>query len=79
MGKYLWPEIEANATYFLGGKTMADRKTLSPPASPPADLEFAPEMNEVALELRSEREVQIATSQFHSYNHQLLFTSRFIF
>ena len=60
MGKYLWPEIESKChTIFWAEKTMADRKTLSPPASPPADLKFRPEMNEVALELRSERECRL--------------------
>ena len=79
MGKYLWPEIEANATYFLGGKNDGRSQNFITPGITTSRFKFRPGDERSRIGIAIGAGMQIATSQFHSYNHQLLFTSRFIF
>ncbi len=78
LGKYLWPELESNSTYFHGGPN--DGKTQSfvtPGLTAARRLHPASETSRLRICLGGA--VQIAASHFHSYNHGLIFTSRFLF
>lgn len=78
LGKYLWPEIEYNATYYHGGAN--DGKSqgfVTPGLSAVHKLRPADENSRLGLCLGGGE--QIATSQFHSYNHGLIFTGRLLF
>lgn len=79
MGKYLWPEIETNATYFLGGKNDGKSQNFITPGITTSRFKFRPGDERSRLGIAIGAGMQIATSQFHSYNHQLLLTSRLIF
>lgn len=79
LGKYLWPEIEANATYFLGGKNDGKSQNFITPGITTSRFKFRPNDERSRIGVAIGAGMQIATSQFHSYNHQLLLTSRFIF
>ena len=79
LGKYLWPEIEANTTYFFGGKNDGKSQNFLTPGITTGKFKFRPKDARSRTGIAVGAGMQIATSHFHSYNHQLVFTSRFIF
>lgn len=74
LGKYLWPELEANASFFLGG-----------PNDGKSDLFITPGVmfgrfsvhNRVGVTFGGG--MQVATTHFHPYNHALILTGRIPF
>lgn len=76
--KYFWPEVEFNATYFKGGPNDGKNQVFATPA-----LLFArklkPEAPKSRLAVCVGAGMQIATSHFHSYNHEIAVTTRFNF
>ncbi len=74
VGRYLWPEVESNATYFFGGPN--DGKTQNFLA-PGLMLGRFPLHNRVGLTFGVG--MQIATSRAPLYNHALIFTGRIPF
>lgn len=74
LGRYLWPELESNATYFKGGDN--DGKTQEF-LTPGLMLGRFPLHNRVGATFGAG--MQIATSRFHAYNHALIFTGRIPF
>ena len=79
VGKYLWPEIESNATYFYGGKNDGKAQNFLEPGFTTSKFKLRPGTETSRIGLAFGAGIQIATSSFHAYNHQLVFTSRFIF
>jgi hypothetical protein len=79
LGKYLWPEIEANATYFFGGKNDGKSQNFLTPGITTSKFKFRPKDDRSRMGLAVGAGMQIATSQFHTYNHQLVLTSRLVF
>jgi hypothetical protein len=79
LGKYLWPEIETNATYFFGGKNDGRSQNFLTPGITTSKFKFRPKDEQSRTGIALGAGMQIATSQFHTYNHQLLLTSRLIF
>lgn len=79
VGKYLWPEIESNATYFYGGKNDGKAQNFLEPGFTTSKFKLRPGHETSRIGLAFGAGIQIATSSFHAYNHQLVFTSRFIF
>jgi len=79
VGKYLWPEIESNATYFYGGKNDGKAQNFLEPGFTTSKFKLRPGHETSRIGLAFGAGMQIATSSFHAYNHQLVFTSRFIF
>lgn len=69
----LWPEVEFNTTYYKGGDNDGKVQNF---VTPGAIARF-PIHKRVSLVLGCG--IQIATSQFHSYNHGLLLTARMPF
>lgn len=79
LGKYVWPELEANATYFHGGKNDGKMQNFLTPGATFSKFKFRREDPRSRLAIAFGGGLQIATSQFHSYNHNLVLTSRFVF
>jgi hypothetical protein len=79
VGKYLWPEVEANATYFSGGKNDGKSQNFITPGLTTSRFRFRRNDERSRTGIAVGAGMQIATSQFHSYNHQFLLTSRFLF
>ncbi len=72
-GVYLWPELEFNSTWFNGGANDGKMQNFATPGL----IGRFPLHNRIALVVGSG--IQIATSQFHTFNHGLIFTVRMPF
>ncbi|HLH36979.1 MAG TPA: hypothetical protein VKX41_20065 [Alloacidobacterium sp.] len=79
LGKWLWPEVESNATWFYGGKNDGKMQNFLTPGLTLSKFKFHPADSKSRPGIALGAGMQIATSRFHSYNHGLVFTSRFIF
>jgi hypothetical protein len=74
---YFWPELEFNATWYKGGPNDGRVQNFATPgviARIPLHSTFDPR-----LKLVAGVGMQIATSQFHSFNHGLILTVRMPF
>jgi hypothetical protein len=79
VAKYFWPELESNATFYKGGTHDGKIQEFITPgivigkcALHPADAKSRPG-------LAFGGGMQIATSQFRTYNHALILTARWIY
>jgi hypothetical protein len=78
IGKYLWPEVEANASYFRGGSNDGKNQVFVTPGIMVSKIKFCKDpKNRLGLVLGTG--MQIATSSYHSYNHGLVLTGRIVF
>lgn len=78
VGKFLWPEIESNATFYHGGANDGQVQNFVTPGLMVSKfkLEHNPR-NRLALLFGGG--MQIATTHFHTYNHGLVITTRMLF
>ncbi len=74
VGKFLWPEVESNATYFFGGPNDGKAQNF---LTPGLMLGRFPVHNRVGITLGAG--MQIATSHDPLYNHALIVTGRIPF
>jgi len=79
IGKYVWPELESNATFFYGGKNDGKMQNFLTPGVTFSKFKFRPSDAKSRAAIALGGGEQIATSHFHTYNHNLVFTSRLIF
>jgi hypothetical protein len=79
LGKYLWPEVEANTTHYVGGKNNGKTQNFVTPGLTTSKFKFHPDDVKSRLAIVAGAGMQIATSTYHSYNHELVFTSRLVF
>lgn len=79
LGKYLWPELESNATYYFGGKNDGKNQNFLEPGLTAGKFKIHPGNETSRAGFAFGAGMQIATSSFHTYNHALVFTSRFLF
>jgi hypothetical protein len=78
VGKYFWPEIEANASYYHLGANNGKNQTFVSPGVMVSKIKFRKDPKDRwALILGGS--FQVATSTYHAYNHALVFTSRLAF
>lgn len=78
VGKYLWPELEINSSYFHGGPNDGKNQTFLTPGMMVSKVKLRSDpKNRLALLFGGG--MQIATSSYHSYNHGLILTSRVTF
>ncbi|MGO9438349.1 MAG: transporter [Terracidiphilus sp.] len=77
--KYFWPEIEDNATYFFGGKNGGKMQNFLTPGITVSKIKLHPSDERSRFAIAFGGGEQIATSQLHTYNHNLVFTSRLLF
>jgi hypothetical protein len=78
VGRYLWPELEANASYYHGGPNDGKNQVFLTPGLMVSKVKLRREPKD-RLGLVFGAGMQIATSHFHSYNHGLVLTGRLTF
>jgi hypothetical protein len=78
VGKYLWPELEVNSSYFHGGPNDGKNQTFLTPGLMVSKFKLRSDPRD-RLALLVGGAMQIATSSYHSYNHGLILTSRLTF
>jgi len=78
VGKYFWPELEANASYYHGGPNDGKNQTFLTPGLMVSRIKLRQDPKD-RLGLVFGGGMQIATSHFHSYNHGLVLTGRLTF
>ena len=79
ISKYVWPELESNSTWFFAGKNDGKKQNFLTPGIVFSKFKFHPSDEKSRTGVAFGAGMQIATSQFHTYNHELAITSRFIF
>jgi hypothetical protein len=77
--KYIWPEVEDNATFYYGGKNDGKMQNLLTPGVTFSKFKFRPQVPSSRAAIAFGGGEQIATSHFHTYNHNLVLTGRLIF
>ncbi|MGO8796381.1 MAG: transporter [Candidatus Sulfotelmatobacter sp.] len=76
--KWVWPEIENNATFYHGGASDGRVQNFVTPGLMLSKFKLERDpRNRLAFLFGGG--MQIATSQFHSYNHGLVITTRMLF
>ncbi len=76
--RYFWPEVEFNATYFKGGPNDGRNQTFATPGMLVV-RKLRPHETRSRLGLCVGAGEQIATSKYHSYNHEIAVTTRLLF
>jgi hypothetical protein len=78
LAKYFWPEVEFNTTYYKGGPNDGRDQVFATPG-----MLFVHKLRSEDPKSRLGICVgageQIATSRFHSYNHEIAITTRLVF
>ncbi len=74
LSRYLWPELEANSTFYKGGDNDGKKQVFLTPGLVAGRF---PLHNRVGLTVGAG--MQIAATRYHSYNHALIFTARLPF
>jgi len=77
--KIVWTEIEDNATFYYGGKNDGKMQNFVTPGVTFSKFKFHPKDATSRAAIAFGGGEQIATSHFHTYNHNLVLTSRLIF
>ena len=77
--KYFWPEVEDNASFFFSGKNGGKMQNFLTPGITFSKFKFRPNSPTSRPAIAFGVGEQIATSQFHTYNHNLVLTARFLF
>jgi hypothetical protein len=78
IGKMFWPEIESNATFYYGGTNDGRVQNFVTPGLMVSKIKLERDpRNRLALIFGGG--MQIATTQFHTYNHGLVLTTRMVF
>jgi hypothetical protein len=78
VGKYFWPELEANASYYHGGANDGKNQVFLTPGLIVSRIKLRQDPKD-RLGLVFGGGMQIATSHYHSYNHSLVLTGRLTF
>jgi len=79
ISKYVWPQLESNTTYFFAGKNDGKKQNFITPGIVFSKFKLRPSDETSRVGVAFGAGMQIATSQFHTYNHELAFTSRLVF
>ena len=79
LAKYVWPELEDNASYFHGGANDGRIQNYVSPGMMVGIFKLRPREQGSRLGVGFGAGVQIATSSYYANNHVLHFTTRFVF
>jgi hypothetical protein len=79
LGKYVIPEVEDNATFYQGGSNDGKTQNFVSPGLMLGKFKLQPHDARARSGFSFGAGEQIATSQFHTYNHALYLTGRFLF
>lgn len=74
VGRYFWPELEVNSSFFKGGPNDGKKQTF---ITPGMLLGRFPIHNRIGLTFGAG--MQIAATHYHQYDHALIFTGRIPF
>jgi len=77
--KIFWPELESNATFYKGGPNDGKTQEFITPGLIIGKCGLHPADKKSRPGLAFGGGMQIATSHFHSYNHSMILTARWIF
>lgn len=78
VGKYFWPELEVNVSYFHQGVNDGKNQTFLTPGFMISKIKLNHDpKSRLALVFGSG--MQIATSSYHAYNHNVVLTSRIVY
>lgn len=78
VAKIFWPEVEDNSTFFHGGPNAGKTQNFITPGLMVSKLNLTSNAKS-RLSVTLGAGAQIATSQYHSYNHGVILTSRLAF
>jgi hypothetical protein len=78
-GKLFWPELESNATFYKGGTNDGKMQEFVTPGIIIGRCGLHPGEKGSRPGLAFGGGMQIATSHFHTYNHALILTARWIY
>ena len=76
--KLIYPELEFNSIFYRGGPNDGKTQAFITPGIMLSKIKFSPESNN-RLALIFGGGIQIATSEYHSYNHAIIATGRISF
>jgi hypothetical protein len=79
VAKLFWPEVESNATFYKGGSNDGKTQEFITPGIVIGRCALHPGEKQSRSGLAFGGGMQIATSHFHTYNHGLVLTARWIF
>lgn len=79
LGKYLWPELESNATFYKGGANDGRVQEFLTPGVVIGKIKLHPSDPKSRLGFVTGAGFQVATSHYHSYNHEIVVTGRMVF
>ena len=79
LAKMVWPEIEDNATFYKDGPNDGKTQNFLSPGLMFSKYKLHQNDAKSRTGLAAGAAMQIATSQFHTYNHGLYITARFLF
>lgn len=79
VGKYLWPELEVNTTRWYGSARDGKIQTFLTPGIVVGKYAFHPHDPTARSGLVAGFGFQTAATHFHAYNHNLVFTGRYVF
>jgi hypothetical protein len=79
VAKLFWPELESNATFYKGGTNDGKTQEFITPGLIFGKCGLHPSDPKSRPGLAVGAGMQIAASHFHSYNHELVLTARWIF
>ncbi|MGA2349921.1 MAG: hypothetical protein ABSF70_05750 [Terracidiphilus sp.] len=79
VGKLFWPEIESNATFYKGGTNDGKTQEFVTPGLLVGKCALHPSDPKSRPGLAFGAGMQIATSHFHTFNHGLVMTARWVF
>jgi len=78
LAKWFWPEVESNATFYHGGPNDGRAQDFVTPGLMLSKFKLVPdERNRLGLVFGVG--MQIATTQFHTYNHAVVTSARLLF
>jgi len=77
--KIFWPEVESNATFYKGGTNDGKTQEFITPGIIIGKCALHPDDPKRRPGLGFGGGMQIASSKFHTYNHELVLTARFIY
>jgi hypothetical protein len=78
-GKFFWPELESNATFYKGGPNDGKVQEFITPGVIIGKCALHPEDKQSRPGLAFGGGMQIATSHLHTYNHEVILTARWIY
>ena len=79
LAKMVWPEIEDNATFYKDGPNDGKTQNFLSPGLMFSKYKLHQKEPKSRSGFAAGAAMQIATSHFHTYNHGLYFTGRFLF